>query len=474
MSKSRETEQLFPAFIKPDNFQVMVIGAGEKGYEKLSALLLNSPYIKIRVLAKKIEPKLMRIIEDMPNVTYVKKEYEPSDLENIDVVFMAIKDKTLIKEILEEGRRRKILFNIDSMPELSDFFLKPAKLLRNQDELEYKVRLLGGIPQDAIEEVDEDGFPVFVDTTSEKNLERFARISRAATLIKKNYLYIIGIATLVVFFVGVMYSLGVFGEIVPLLQQDNYLFFWMLLVGFLAEIIAGSMGMGYGVICTTILLMLNVSPPVISASIHSAETFTTAAGSLSHFRLGNVNKKLVKALALPAVIGAILGAICITYLGEKYATYAKFIIAAYTIYLGVDILMNAFIKQRKRRIKRNIARNIASLGFFGGFIDSFAGGGWGPFVTGIFIKNGRNPRFVVGSSTVAKFFLTLTSALTFVFTIGLSHWNIVLGLLIGGVITAPISARLTRVIPVKTMFVMVGFLVVIMGLISIYKAILAF
>jgi hypothetical protein len=97
------------------------------------------------------------------------------------------------------------------------------------------------------------------------------------------------------------------------LHKDHYLFYWMLLAGFCAEMVAGSMGMGYGVICTTILLILNVPPPIISASIHSAESFTSAAGSLSHWQLGNINKKLVKALAIPAIIGAVIGAITLTY-----------------------------------------------------------------------------------------------------------------------------------------------------------------
>ncbi len=86
------------------------------------------------------------------------------------------------------------------------------------------------------------------------------------------------------------------------LNKDHHLFYWMMLVGFLAEIIAGSMGMGYGVICTTILLMLNIPPPIISASIHSAESFTSAAGTISHFKLGNINKKLFKHLAIPAIL----------------------------------------------------------------------------------------------------------------------------------------------------------------------------
>ncbi|MES1221250.1 MAG: sulfite exporter TauE/SafE family protein, partial [Bacteroidota bacterium] len=233
--------------------------------------------------------------------------------------------------------------------------------------------------------------------------------------------------------------------------------------------VAGSMGMGYGVICTTILLILNVAPPVISASIHSAESFTSAAGSISHYKLGNVNKKLTKLLAIPAIIGAVIGALALSYVGEKYAKMTKPFLAAYTMYLGIRILQNAFVKKNRNGIRKKT--NIPVLGLVGGFIDSFGGGGWGPLVTGTFIKNGRTPRYVIGSSTIAKFILTFASAITFIFTVGIHHWNIVAGLLIGGIVTAPFSAMLTSRLPIKKMFVAVGIVVIVMSLITIYRSI---
>lgn len=252
------------------------------------------------------------------------------------------------------------------------------------------------------------------------------------------------------------------------LHKDNYLFYWMLLAGFAAEVVAGSMGMGYGVMCTTILLILNVPPPVISASIHSAESFTSAAGTISHWQLGNVNKKLVNALAIPAVIGAVLGALSLKLVDERYAKFTKPFIAAYTMYLGFRILQNAFKKKEANAQKKKT--NITTLGLIGGFIDSFGGGGWGPLVTGTFIKNGHTPRYVIGSSTMAKFILTVASAITFIFTVGIHHWNIVAGLLIGGVVTAPFSAMLTAKLPTKKMFIIVGCVVIVMGFITIYRA----
>lgn len=266
-----------------------------------------------------------------------------------------------------------------------------------------------------------------------------------------------------------MYELGYLDELQLILAKDHHIFYWMMLVGFLAEIVAGSMGMGYGVICTTTLLFLNIPPHIVSASIHSAESFTTAAGSISHIKLKNVSKSLVKKLAVPAIIGAIVGALCLTYVGEYYSKITKTVIAFYTLYLGFQILSNAFSPKQNKSLKNKT--NLTRLGLVGGFIDSFAGGGWGPLVTGTLIKNSFTPRFAVGSSTVAKFILTLTAAITFIFTLGIQHWNIILGLLIGGIVTAPFSAMLTSKLPVKGMFIVIGTLVIIMSSVTIYKSV---
>lgn len=291
-------------------------------------------------------------------------------------------------------------------------------------------------------------------------------ISRKIQL-RLNVLFITLAVLLIVVFS--MYELGYLDELLTILARDHYIFYWMMLVGFLAEIVAGSMGMGYGVICTTTLLFLGIPPHAVSASIHSAESFTTAAGSISHIKLKNVSKSLVKRLAIPAIIGAVIGAVSLTYLGEYYSKITKTAISFYTLYLGIQILSNAFKKRQDKKLKKKT--NLTRLGVIGGFIDAFAGGGWGPLVTGTLIKNSFTPRFAVGSSTVAKFILTLTAAITFIFTLGIQHWSIILGLLIGGIVTAPFSAMLTAKLPVKSMFIVIGILVIVMSSITIYKSV---
>ena len=182
-------------------------------------------------------------------------------------------------------------------------------------------------------------------THSKEVVEVSEQFASSRDKVVNKYVVAIFIITLTVLAVFLFLSPEQLMDFQAALHKDHHLFYWMLLFGFAAEIVAGSMGMGYGVICTTILLILNVPAPIISASIHSAESFTTAAGTISHWQLGNVNKKLAKALAIPAVIGAVLGAITLTYVGERYAKITKPFIAAYAMYLGIKILMNAFKKR---------------------------------------------------------------------------------------------------------------------------------
>ena len=314
-------------------------------------------------------------------------------------------------------------------------------------------------PEEIIEEI----------THSHEVVSTLQELTSSRRKVINKYMIAVAVVAIIVLCTYLFLSAEQLSGLHASLNKDNHLFYWMLLVGFAAEVVAGSMGMGYGVICTTILLILNVPPPVISASIHSAESFTSAAGTISHWQLGNINKKLVKALAIPAIIGAVLGALALSYVGERYAKITKPFIAVYTMYLGIRILQNAF---KKRTInEKKSATNITRLGLIGGFIDSFGGGGWGPLVTGTFIKNGHTPRYVIGSSTFAKCLLTVASAITFIFTIGIQHWNIVAGLLIGGIVTAPFSAMLTAKLPTRKMFIAVGIVVIFCSLITIYRAI---
>ena len=509
----RNSNNLFPVFLKLENLKLLIIGGGNIALEKLTAVVSNAPSTQIEIVAIELNKDVQVFAAQYPNISIKQRAYNITDISNADLVIAAVNDLNVAAQIKADADEANRLVNIADKPEFCDFYLgsivkkgnlklaistngkSPTiakrlketlnevipdeidevldnmQVIRNRlsGDFDQKVKVLNKVTRTLVENPDE-ALKRFEGADARSNeIVASAEVVAKAQRSTNWYLIILGIVLLVSISIYALYAFDLVDPILQALNKDHHLFYWMLLAGFVAEIVAGSMGMGYGVICTTILLMLNVPPPVVSASIHSAESFTTAAGSISHVKLGNVNKKMVKALALPAVIGAIIGALLLTYVGERYAAITKPFIAAYTLYLGVRILMNVF-KSKKEVIAKRKKTRITLLGLAGGFIDSFGGGGWGPLVTGTFIKNGRTPRYVIGSSTVAKFILTVTSAITFIFTIGIHHWNIVAGLLIGGIVTAPFSAMLTSKLPVKKMFFVVGVVVIVMSLVTIIKS----
>ncbi|HLZ17189.1 MAG TPA: sulfite exporter TauE/SafE family protein, partial [Cyclobacteriaceae bacterium] len=242
-------------------------------------------------------------------------------------------------------------------------------------------------------------------------------------------------------------------------------FYWMIGAGFLAQLVDGLLGMGYGVTCTTVLLSLGVNLPAISGSIHTAEMFSSGVSGYSHYKFGNVNKKLFQKLLIPGILGAVAGAYLLSRFGNQYAYYIRPLLAAYTLFLGTKILRAAF---QKNRVAKKVKR-VGWLAGAGGFLDSFGGGGWGPLVTSTLISKGRSPQYVIGSVSITEFFITLASALTFFSMLGINHWPIILGLIVGGTIAAPFAARLAGKLPLKTMFVGVGSLVITWSLVILSK-----
>jgi uncharacterized protein len=234
-------------------------------------------------------------------------------------------------------------------------------------------------------------------------------------------------------------------------------FHWMILAGFLAQLVDGATSMGYGVTSAIVLMSANVSPAAISGSIHTAEMFASGASGYSHYKFGNVNKKMFKALLIPGIIGAVLGAVLLVKFGETHLAYIRPIMAVYTLFLGMKIFFNAF---KAATVKKKFKR-YGMLAGVGGFLDSFGGGGWGPIVTATLITKGRTPRFVVGSVSLTEFFVTLASAFTFFTLIGVQHWQVILALIIGGLIAAPLAAKLQGKLPRKASFILLGTIVVI-------------
>lgn len=243
-------------------------------------------------------------------------------------------------------------------------------------------------------------------------------------------------------------------------NQEFLIFF---LIGIFAQLVDGTLGMGYGATSTSFLLAYGIPPAISSAGVHVAEMFTTGASAISHHRFGNINKKLVKHLLIPGVLGSITGAYLLSDVIDGDAI--KPFIAVYMIVLAVIIIRKAL---QKNIIKKKTKR-LDILASFGGFMDAIGGGGWGPIVTSTLLGRGRNPRYTIGSVNAAEFAVSFASGITFMLFGGIHGWQVIIGLILGGVIAAPIAAKLVNKIKRKPMMIAVGILIIILSLRTLSK-----
>lgn len=242
--------------------------------------------------------------------------------------------------------------------------------------------------------------------------------------------------------------------------------FIFILVGFLAQMIDGALGMAYGVSSNTFLLSIGIPPAAASASVHMAEVVTTAISGASHWRLGNLDKTLIKRLLIPGVLGAVVGAYLLTQLPGDIL---KPFISAYLLIMGVVIIVKAW---RNNHQDRKVTSHISILGLIGGFFDAIGGGGWGPIVTTTLVARGNNPRITIGSVNFSEFFVTFAQSIVFVLTLQFAdYWKIIVGLLIGGAVAAPLAAVLTKKLPIRALMFAVGTLIIILSIRTIYMAI---
>jgi uncharacterized membrane protein YfcA len=242
-----------------------------------------------------------------------------------------------------------------------------------------------------------------------------------------------------------------------------------ILVGFIAQTIDGALGMAYGVSSNTFLLSLGIPPAAASASVHMAEVVTTGISGFAHWRLGNVDWKLVRRLLIPGIIGGVAGAYLLTSIdGNVLKPY----IAAYLLLMGGLIIYKALTVKPRNKPDEYHGPRISWLGLLGGFCDAIGGGGWGPVVTSTLVARGKYARTTIGSVNFSEFFVTLCQSIVFVLTLSFTeYWQVILGLLIGGGIAAPLAARMTKNLPLKTLMIMVGVLIILLSIRTIYLAV---
>ena len=221
--------------------------------------------------------------------------------------------------------------------------------------------------------------------------------------------------------------------------------------------------MAFGQISSTLLIAMGVPPAAASASVHTAETFTTAVSGVSHVAHRNVDWWLFVRIVVPGVIGGIAGAYLLTQIS---ADTARPLVLAYLAALGLYLFYRGIMHRHTERRPRVIA----PLGLAGGFLDAAGGGGWGAIVTSNLLVQGSNPRKTIGTVNTAEFFLTVTISATFIAMLGWEAFTMAtVGLLIGGVIAAPFGALIAKRVNPDRLLTFVGLVVVATSGYGLYR-----
>jgi len=487
---TEQQNKLFPVFLKLENFRVLIVGGGKIAGEKIAAIYNNSPATRVTLVAPLVSEEILNWQRKYLTLNIERREFKESDLDQVDFVIVAVNNKGTSLSIKQLAEKRKLITNVADTPEQCDFYL--GSIVQKGD-LKIAISTNGKSPTFAkrVKETLNEAIPNDVQLILDKlNAVRaqlkgdfeykVSKLNEISELLEKKEpavkkkrisnqrIWVYSITAPVLIVAG--YLLAVYlppealgGYAAQLTNSIDSSILLFILAGFTAQMIDGALGMAYGVTATTFLLGAGVPPAASSASVHASEIFTSGVSGLMHLKFGNVNTKLFRTLLLPGIIGAILGAYLLSSL-EDYNYILKPLVSLYTLFLGFVIVFKAL---KKDRIREKIKR-IFPLAFVGGLLDSIGGGGWGPIVSSTLIARGRHARYTIGSVNLAEFFVSLASSVTFFTLIGLTHWAIILGLLIGGTIAAPIAAWLSNRIPTRSIMILVGVVVIITSLKRIF------
>ncbi|SER23797.1 TSUP family transporter [Pedobacter rhizosphaerae] len=486
-SEEEKGNQLFPVFVKLNKLRTLLIGAGNIGLEKLTAIISNSRQAQITIVAEIVSPEVYKLIADYPRIKVKQKSFDVSDLQDVDIVFAATNNNILNEEIRRVTHDKGLLINVADKPDLCDFYL--GSIVQKGD-LKIAISTNGKSPTIAkrLKQILSEGIPAELDATLQNmsalrqtlngdfsaKVKKLNKVTESLVNPKKSFVeanmkWLIWLVALL-FIGGVGVTLwNTEPEFQTFFINIDPLFYWFLGAGFVFAMVDGAIGMSYGVTSASFSLAMGLPPASASMAIHISEVMSNGIAGWMHYRMGNVNWKLFKILIIPAIIGAVLGAYILSSL-EHYSAYVKPVVAVYTLFLGGIILMKAFNIKRKKaehKIKR-----IGFLGFVGGFIDAAFGGGWGSIVLSSLIAGGRHPLFSLGTVKISRFFIATLSSLTFFTMLGGKYWEAVLGLIIGSALASPIAAKVSNKISAKTIMVAVGIIVMGVSLRSVILFIL--
>jgi hypothetical protein len=234
-------------------------------------------------------------------------------------------------------------------------------------------------------------------------------------------------------------------------------FLWLIPVGFAAQMVDGCVGMGYGISASSILATLGVPPLITSATVHAAEVVTSGISSASHAWFRNLDRKIFLSLLAPGVVGGVVGA---TVLAHVPTHAIRPFVWCYLIITGLFVVGRVIFKRTPPLV---VGAPGPALGLIAGFLDAIGGGGWGTIVTSTMIARGVAPRYAIGTANAVDFFVALGTSIALWTQMGHMRYDMVIALLIGGAVAAPLSAWVTRHVPARAAATAVGLVVVLLG-----------
>jgi siroheme synthase-like protein len=481
--EKQEGNQLFPVFLKLNNLHTVLIGGGNVGLEKLTAVLNNSNHARVTVISREFLPEVHTLASQYPAIRILQKSFTDDDLNDADIVIAATNDSELNNYIRNAAHDRKLLINVADKPELCDFYLGS---IVQKGNLKLAISTNGKSPTVAkrLKEVLNQSLPAELDTTLQQMSElrntlegdfadKVKKLNNVTAVLvepkaasRKNFIWLIWSTIIVALAIGITALYFKEPNFKAFVGGIDPIFYYFLGAGFLFAMIDGAIGMSYGVTSTSFSLTMGIPPAAASMGVHLSEVLSCGIAGWMHYRMGNINWKLFKLLVVPGIVGAFLGAYILSSL-EHYAMYTKPVVSLYTLILGIVIFRKAFSTQKKKSADK--VKRISLLGLGGGFIDAVGGGGWGSIVLSTLIAGGRSPRFSLGTVKLSRFFVAMVGSITFVAMVNGNNWHAVVGLVLGSALASPIAAKISNKISAKTIMVAVSVIVILISVRSILK-----
>lgn len=479
--EKQEGNQLFPVFLKLNDLHTVLVGGGNVGLEKLTAILNNSNSARVTVISREFLPDVHTLASQYPGIRIVQKSFTEDDLNEADIVIAATNDSELNNYIRNAAHERKLLINVADKPALCDFYL--GSIVQKGD-LKLAISTNGKSPTVAkrLKEVLNESLPAELDITLQQMSElrntlegdftdKVKKLNSVTSVLvepkaasRKNFIWLIWSTIIVSLAIGITALYFKEPNFKNFVTGIDPIFYYFLGAGFVFAMIDGAIGMSYGVTSTTFSLSMSIPPASASMGVHLSEILSCGIAGWMHYRMGNINWKLFKLLVIPGIIGAVTGAYLLSSL-EHYAMYTKPVVSVYTLILGIVIFRKAFNTQKKKSADK--VKRISLLGLGGGFIDAVGGGGWGSIVLSTLIAGGRSPRFSLGTVKLSRFFVAMMGSITFIAMVSSDHWQAVAGLILGSALASPIAAKISNKISAKTIMVAVSVIVILISIRSI-------